>query len=348
MTRRVLIDCDPGVDDALALMLAHGSPDLEVAAVTVVGGNQTLEKVTRNALALTEGIGMDVPVAAGAAHPMEREPRTAGHVHGESGLGGLVLAEPGSALTDEHAVDLIIRTVAESEPGQLTLIALGPLTNLALAARKAPQIVGRVHEVVLMGGAVAAGNITPVAEFNIAVDPEAARIVFAAGWPVTMVGLDVTHQALATREVERSFDELGTEAAEIAVDLIGSYRAAYRDNQAFADPPCHDPVAVARVIRPDLVPIRRAPIGIECAGELTTGMTVVDLRAPEEPGCPTAMATGLDAEGFWELVLEAVSRLEVRPGARQAAGARIEEMVETSDTADETAREAAHAPEGHR
>lgn len=341
MTRRVLIDCDPGVDDALALMLAHGSPELEVAAVTVVGGNQTLEKVTRNALALTEAIGLDVPVAAGAAHPLQREPRTAGHVHGDTGLGRLVLAEAGGALTEEHAVDLIIRTVLASAPGELTLIALGPLTNLALAAQKTPQIVGRVREVVLMGGAVAAGNITPVAEFNIAVDPEAARIVFAAGWPVTMVGLDVTHRALATEDVERSFGELGTEAGRIAVDLIGSYRAAYQDNHAFADPPCHDPVAVARVIRPDLVPTRRAPIGIECAGELTTGMTVVDLRAPEDPSCPTALATDVQAEDFWRLVLEAVSRIEVRPGARQVAEDRVEELVETTDeTSPETTPEA--------
>lgn len=334
MTRRVIIDCDPGVDDALALLLAHGSPELEVAAVTVVGGNQTLEKVTRNALALAEAIGLDAPVAAGAAHPLERDPQTAGHVHGDTGLGLLELSEAQSQLSDEHAVDLIIREAMTSAPGTLTLIALGPLTNLALAVQKRPEIVGRLREVVLMGGAIAAGNITPVAEFNVAVDPEAARIVFAAGWPVTMVGLDVTHQALATPEVERSFAQLGTDAGQIAVDLISSYRAAYRDNQAFADPPCHDPVAVARVIRPDLLTVRRAPVAIECAGELTTGMTVVDLRGPEDPQCPTTVATGLEAEAFWELVVEAVARVEVRPGALLTAEQRLPDLVETTETDD--------------
>lgn len=331
MTRRVIIDCDPGVDDALALMLAHGSSELDVTAVTVVGGNQTLEKVTRNALALTEAIGLEAPVAAGAADPLERQPQTAGHVHGDTGLGQLVLAEPQAQLSDEHAVDLIIRELRAAEPGTLTLIALGPLTNLALAAQKAPEVVERVREVVLMGGAIADGNITPVAEFNIAVDPEAARIVFAAGWPVTMVGLDVTHQAVATQDVERSFADLGTDAGQIAVDLISSYRAAYQDNQDFSDPPCHDPVAVAAVIRPELLTLRRAPIDIECSGELTTGMTVVDRRGPEDPDLLTAAATGLDVDGFWKLVLEATARLQVREGALPEAQRRIPEMVETSD-----------------
>lgn len=338
MTRRVLIDCDPGIDDALALMLAHGHPELEVAAVTVVGGNQSLEKVTRNALALAEAIGLDAPVAAGAARPLEREPRTAGHVHGDTGLGRLTLAEAQAQLSSEHAADLIVRLLREAEPGELTLIALGPLTNLALALHRDPEIVGRVREVVLMGGAVADGNITPVAEFNIAVDPEAARIVFAAGWPVTMVGLDVTHQAVATDAVERSFAQLDTEAGRIVVDLIRSYREAYQDNQAFADPPCHDPVALARVIRPALVEVRRAPVDVECSGELTTGMTVVDRRAPEDPQLPTAVATALDRDGFWALVLEAVGRLQVRDGARRVAGERAEQLAETSDTAAREAR----------
>ncbi|WP_144794639.1 nucleoside hydrolase [Kocuria palustris] len=337
MTRRVIIDCDPGVDDALALMLAHGSPELDVAAVTVVGGNQTLEKVTRNALALTEAIGLEAPVAAGAANPLERAPQTAGHVHGDSGLGQLVLAEPQTRLSEEHAVDLITRELLDSEPDSLTIIALGPLTNLALAAQKAPEIVERVHEIVLMGGAIADGNITPVAEFNVAVDPEAARIVFGAGWPVTMIGLDVTHRAVATLDVERSFAHLGTDAGQIAVDLIASYRASYQDNQDFSDPPCHDPVAVARVIRPELVTVRRAPIGIECSGELTTGMTVVDLRGPEDPDLPTAAATGLDVEGFWDLVVQATARIDVRAGALQAAEQRIPEMVETTEDAGDQA-----------
>lgn len=310
MTRKVLIDCDPGVDDALALMLAHGSPDLDVLAVTTCGGNQTLEKVTRNALALADALGMDgVPVAAGAQRPLVREPLTAGHVHGDTGLGLVELPDPRHPLDDRHAVEVTAQTVLAYAPGEVTVIATGPLTNLALAIRQYPEIVDRVQEVVLMGGGANTGNLTPVAEFNIAVDPEAARAVFTAGWPVTMVGLDTTHQALATPEVEAQFAALGTGLGDIAVELIRSYRAAYKDNQAFENPPCHDPVAVARVIAPELVKVRRAPVDIELHGELTTGQTVVDLRGPEPEQCPTNVATELDHAGFWNLVVEAVHNL---------------------------------------
>lgn len=310
MTRKVIIDCDPGVDDALALMLAHGSPELDVLAVTVCGGNQTLEKVTRNALSLADELGTDwIPVAAGAERPLVRDPLTAGHVHGDTGLGLVQLPEPRHPLDERHAVEVIAQTVLSNGPGEVTIIATGPLTNLALAIRQFPQLVEHTQEVVLMGGGVATGNLTPVAEFNIAVDPEAARAVFTAGWPVTMVGLDATHQALATPEIEARFAGLGTRLGDIAVELIRSYRDAYKHNQAFENPPCHDPVAVAQVIAPDLVPTRRAPVDVELHGELTTGQTVVDLRGPAPEDCPTAVATGLDHAGFWDLVVSAVENL---------------------------------------
>lgn len=310
MTSKVLIDCDPGVDDALALMLAHGNPELDVLAVTTCGGNQTLEKVTRNALCLADQLGLEwIPLAAGAKRPLVREPLTAGHVHGDSGLGRVDLPEPRHALDERHAVEVIAQVILDNAPHEVTIIATGPLTNLALAIRQYPQIINRVQEVVLMGGGVNTGNITPVAEFNIAVDPEAARVVFTAGWPVTMVGLDTTHQALATPEVEAGFAALGTPLGDMAVELIRSYRDAYRGNQAFENPPCHDPVAVARVINPQLVPTRRAPIDVELHGELTTGQTVVDLRGSATDDCSTSIATGLDHSGFWDLVLEAVANL---------------------------------------
>lgn len=318
MTRKVLIDCDPGIDDALALMLAHGSPEVELLAVTVCGGNQTLEKVTRNALCLADALGLDgIPVAAGADRPLVREPLTARDIHGDTGLGLVELPEPRYAPDRRHAVEVIARTVLDAQPGEITLIATGPLTNLALAIRQYPEIVGRVREVVLMGGGVATGNVTPVAEFNVAVDPEAARAVFTAGWPVTMVGLDTTHQSLATPEVEARFAGLGTRPGEIAVGLIRSYRHAYRHNQAFTDPPCHDPVAVARVIAPELVGVRRAPIDVELHGELTAGQTVVDLRGLEPEECPTAVSTVLDHAGFWDLVVDAMRALG-EPRAQEA------------------------------
>lgn len=310
MTRKVLIDCDPGVDDALALMVAHGSPELDVVAVTTCGGNQTLEKVTRNALALADALGMDkVPVAAGAAHPLVREPLTAGHVHGDTGLGLVHLPEPRHTVATEHAVDVIAQAVESAQSGELTIIATGPLTNIALAARLYPQIVESVKEVVLMGGAITGGNITPVAEFNIAVDPEAAQAVFQAGWPVTMVGLDVTHQALATPEVEARFAQMGTPLGTMVVELIRSYRDAYQNDQAFQDPPCHDPVAVARVIAPELVTVRRASVEVELHGKLTAGQTVVDTRGLEPENSLTTVATSLDHAGFWDLVFDSVDRL---------------------------------------
>jgi len=199
MARKIILDCDPGHDDAVAMLLAHGSPAIDVVAVTTAAGNQTLEKVTRNALSVATVIGMtDVPIAAGCARPLVRTVEVAESIHGESGMEGPRLREPTTDLDSRHAVDLIVDTVMAHEPGEITLVPTGALTNIGLAVRKEPRIVGRVREVVLMGGGYHEGNWSPVAEFNIKIDPEAAHIVFNEAWPVTMVGLDLTHQALAT------------------------------------------------------------------------------------------------------------------------------------------------------
>ena len=230
MPRKVVLDCDPGHDDAVALLLAHGSPDIELLAVTTVAGNQTLEKVTRNALAVARVGGITgVPFAAGCARPLLRDARVAGDIHGESGLDGPVLPEPELALDPRHAVDLIIDTVLAHPPGTVTLVPTGPLTNVALAVRKEPRIVGRVAEVVLMGGAYGRGNRTPVSEFNIGCDPEAAQIVVREPWPLTMVGLDLTHQALATPEVVARIAALNTAPARFVADLLEFFGGTYRD-----------------------------------------------------------------------------------------------------------------------
>ncbi len=198
-TQKIILDCDPGHDDAVALLLAHGNPTIELLAVTTVVGNQTLPKVTRNALAVARIAGITgVPFAAGADRPLLREIEVAPEIHGESGLDGPMLPEPSFDLDERHAVDLIIDTVMAHEPGTVTIVPTAGLTNIALAVRKEPRIVERVKQVVLMGGGVHVGNWSPVAEFNIVIDPEAADIVFRAGWDVVMVGLDLTHQALAT------------------------------------------------------------------------------------------------------------------------------------------------------
>lgn len=305
--RKIILDCDPGHDDAVALLLAHADPRIDLVAVTTIGGNQTLDKVTRNALGILSLIGCtDVPVAAGCTRPLLRPVKVAAAIHGESGLDGVDLPESAITLDPRHAVDLIIETVMAHEPGEITLVPTGPLTNIALALRKEPRIIERVREVVLMGGGFHEGNATPVAEFNVIVDPEAAAIVFDAGWPVVMVGLDLTHQALATSDVAARVGEIDTATARFVGQLIDAFGRAYREVQGFDAPPVHDPCAVAYVIDPSIVTTRRAPLSVELHGEFTTGMTVADLRGDEPAECPTSVATTLDVDRFWDLVLDAI------------------------------------------
>ena len=308
--KKVILDCDPGHDDAVAILLAHGNPRLEIVALTTVGGNQTLDKVTRNAqIVATVGGIRDVPVAAGAHRPLVRPIEVAEEVHGPSGMDGPTdLPEPAVALDPRHAVRVIIDTVMASQPGEITLIPTGPLTNVALAARLEPRIVDRVREVVLMGGAIETGNSTPVAEFNIKVDPEAAHIVFTAGWPVTMVGLDLTHQALATPDVVARIAVLGTRPARFVVELLDFFgRSAHR--AGFGGPPVHDACAVARVIDPSVVSVERMPIDVEMQGGLTLGMTVADRRGPAPDTCRTFGAVRLDPARFWDLVIDALAAI---------------------------------------
>ncbi|MDD7583151.1 nucleoside hydrolase [Corynebacterium sp. 32222D000AT] len=309
---KIILDCDPGHDDAVALLLALGNPGIDLLGVTTVGGNQTLDKVTRNAQVVLELAGhTEVPVYPGCSRPLVRDVEVAEDIHGSTGMDvrGIELPEPSVAVEDGHAVDFLIDTVMSNEPGTVTLVPTGPLTNIALAARKEPRIVERVREVVLMGGGYHQGNWSAVAEFNIKVDPEAAHIVFGEAWPVTMVGLELTHQALATAEVEERFRAMGTELGDFVVGLFGFFREAYRENQGFDDPPVHDPCTIAYLIDPAIVRTVKAPVQVELSGALTTGMTVTDFRAPAGDDCHTQVATTLDHAAFWDLVVEAVGAL---------------------------------------
>jgi purine nucleosidase len=310
MPRKIIVDCDPGHDDAIALLLAHGSPDIELLAITTVMGNSTLANVTRNALVVATIGGMrGVPVAAGCDRPLVGELATAHAIHGSTGLDGPSLPEPAVALDPRHAVDVIIETVLREDPGTVTLVPTAALTNIALAVRKEPRIAERVAEVVLMGGAAAGGNWSATAEFNIATDPEAAHIVFGAGWPVTMVGLDLTHQALATPDVVARIAAIGTVPARFVTEVLEFFGTTYRAEQGFPHPPVHDPCAVARVIDPAVMTTRRAPVTVELSGSRTRGMTVVDLRAPASPDCRTQVAVDLDHARFWQLVIDALERI---------------------------------------
>lgn len=308
--RRIILDCDPGHDDAVAIMLALGNPAVEVLGITTVGGNQTLDKVTRNARSVLTVCGRpDVPVYAGTTRPLVRPVQVAQAIHGDSGLDGVELPEPTAPLRPGHAAQYIVQTVMASAPGTLTLVATGPLTNLALAVRLEPQIARRVREVVIMGGGYHGGNWTAAAEFNIWVDPEAAHIVFGEPWPLTMVGLDLTYQARLTAQEEERIGAIGTDLARFFGGTMGFFRSAYQRVRGFDDPPVHDPCTIAYLIDPTIVQTRRAPVQVELHGQFTTGMTVADLRSPAPADCHTKVATTLDRDRFWDLVVEAIRAL---------------------------------------
>jgi purine nucleosidase/pyrimidine-specific ribonucleoside hydrolase len=300
--RPVLLDCDPGHDDAIAILLAGGRRDaIDLRAVTTVAGNAELEKVTLNARRVMTLAGLlDVPVAAGAAGPRRGELITALEVHGQTGLDGAELPEPAVDLDARDALALM------AERGPATVVATGPLTNVAALLERAP---GAVTEIVWMGGSTERGNTRPHAEFNALVDPEAAELVFASGVPLTMVGLNLTHQAQATPAVVGRLRAIGTAPADAAVGWLGFFAEAYRTVYGFEGPPVHDPCALALVIDPSIVRTVDTFVAIETEGRWTRGATVVDLhgRLDREPNARVAVE--LDVARFWDLVVGAIAAL---------------------------------------
>ncbi|MBA3349745.1 MAG: nucleoside hydrolase [Actinobacteria bacterium] len=306
MARKIILDCDPGHDDALALLLAHAHPAIDLLAVTTVAGNQTLDKTTLNALRVMSVAGIkEVPVAAGAERPLMRDQVTAPEVHGESGLEGWPFEEPEVSLDSRHAVDLIADTVTAAE--QVTLVPVGPLTNIALALHRHPVAMKQVKEIVLMGGSSGLGNTTPAAEFNIHADPEAAHIVFSSGIPVTMVPLDLTHQAMVTPQILERMRAVGNPVADMAAALLGFYTQAIRDAKGFSGAALHDPCAVARVIRPEIIDCTRVNIVVETAQSWSYGATVCDLEGVTGRQPNALIAQDLDADAFWDLMIDALA-----------------------------------------
>jgi purine nucleosidase len=307
--RPIIVDCDPGHDDALALLLAAGDARVRLLGVTTVAGNQTLEKTTRNALRILALAGVTgVPVAAGCDRPLVGELAVAEDIHGASGLDGPDLDVPVAEVADVHAVELMRRLITDSA-GPVTLIATGPLTNVALLLRSHPSVVPHISRIVFMGGSTDRGNTTPYGEFNIVTDPEAADIVLRSGLPATMIGLNVTHQALATAEIIAEFQGLGTRLGDMCAELMTFFASTYLRVFGFEHPPVHDPIAVAQVIDPSIVRTVTAPVAVELAGTYTRGATVVDLHRRSGRNPDADIAVGLEVDAFWRLLMAAVRTL---------------------------------------
>jgi purine nucleosidase len=310
--RKIIIDTDPGQDDAVAILLALASPDeLEVLGITAVAGNVPLPLTARNARIVCELAGRtDVPVYAGCDAPLSRPLVTAEHVHGKTGLDGPVLPDPTMPLAEGHAVDFIIDTLRREPAGSVTLCPLGPLTNIATAFQRAPDIVERVQQIVLMGGAYfEVGNITPAAEFNIYVDPEAAEIVMKSGVDTVIMPLDVTHKVLVTKPRNDAFRALGTPVGKAVAEMTDFFERFDREKYGSDGAPLHDPCVTAYLLQPDLFAGRNINVEIETASELTLGMTVADWwRVTDRPA--NALFIGsVDADGFFDLLTERLARL---------------------------------------
>jgi inosine-uridine nucleoside N-ribohydrolase len=305
VTTPIVIDCDPGHDDAIAILLALASPEVELVGVTTVAGNQTLDKTTRNALVTLEVAGRsDVPVAAGSSAPLRRHLRTAAHVHGDTGLDGPELPVPSMQPVRSHAVDLLAELI---EPG-VVLVPTAPLTNIALLFKQHPDVRNRLERIVWMGGAIGEGNVTPAAEFNAFVDPEAAAAVFASGIPITMIGLDVTHRALFTRAHAERVRGVGR-AGRFVAELSDFFQQFHERTYGFDGSPVHDALAVAHVIDPTIVTTGRANVVVEDRSEFCDGRTVVDFRrvTGREPNADVGI--GVDADRFLELLVSRIASL---------------------------------------
>lgn len=307
----IIIDADPGDDDAIAILLALASPELEVLGITTVAGNVPLPLTTRNALAMLELAGRaEIPVAPGADRPLLRELLTAEEVHGDNGLGGVVLPEPAVGPVDRHAADFIVETVAAHPPGTVTLCCLGPLTNAALALARAPRLAADLDGIVLMGGSwFQGGNTTPVAEFNIHVDPHAAERVLSSGADVTIVPLDCTHGALITPDRVAAVRAAGTRICGVAADILDFYKRYDSEKYGLPGGPLHDPCVIARLVRPDLFLAKRVAVAVETGSELTMGLTVMDWWGVTGRPANATVLHGVDADGFFALLGERLARL---------------------------------------
>ncbi|MDB5561607.1 MAG: nucleoside hydrolase [Hyphomicrobiales bacterium] len=312
LAQKIIIDTDPGQDDAVAILLALASPaELDVLGIVAVAGNVSLEQNARNALKVIELAGRsDIPVYAGSVRPIRRHLVTAEHVHGETGLDGPDLPMPTTKLQAKHGVDYIVETLLAHDAGTITLCTLGPLTNIALALIKAPEIAPRIKEIVMMGGGYfEGGNITPVAEFNIYVDPDAADVVLRSGVPITMAPLDLTHTILSTPERLERIKAIGNKAGAAVHAMLSFSERFDLSKYGSRGAPLHDPCVIAYVLKPELFEGRHINVTIECASELTMGMTVADYWGVTGRSKNVTYLRSGDADGFYQLLTERLARL---------------------------------------
>jgi inosine-uridine nucleoside N-ribohydrolase len=312
MRRRIIIDTDPGLDDAVAILLAlAASEELEILGIIAVAGNLPLTQTERNARRVCELAGhIDVPVYAGCARPMLRPLATAEHIHGETSRDHLLLPEPTMPMRAQHGVDFLVETLRRADAGTITLCALGPLTDVAMALVKAPEVAGKIHELVVMGGAAfQLGNVTPAAEFNIHVDPHAAAVVIDSGVPITMMPLDVTHQVLTTPPRLAALRALGNRCGAAVAALLTSFENNRRGKVGSGSTALHDPSVIAYLLRPSLYAGRKVNVAIETQSLLTLGMTVVDWWGVTGRKPNARFMNTVDADGFYDLLTEQLARL---------------------------------------
>lgn len=309
--QKIIIDTDPGQDDAVAMLLAFGSPELEILGITAVAGNVPLKLTEKNARKICELAGKpETKVFAGAIRPLVRDPVSAEEVHGKTGLDGPDLPEPTMKLQEQYAVDFIVETIMSEKFGTVTLCPLGPLTNIALALIREPKIAKRIRQIVLMGGGFfEGGNVTPAAEFNIYVDPQAADLVFRSGIPIVMMPLDVTHKALTKASRVEKFRKLGTRVGNATADMLEFFELFDERKYGSDGGPLHDPCVIAYLLKPELFSGRECNVAIETGSELTMGMTVIDWWGVTKRPKNALVMRDIDHDGFFDLLVERLGRL---------------------------------------
>jgi purine nucleosidase len=307
----IIIDTDPGQDDAVAILLALASPELEVLGITAVAGNVPLALTEKNARKICELAGRpDVRVFSGAIRPMLRNLVTAEEVHGKTGLDGPVLPEPAMPLQDQHAVDFLVDTFMSNPAGTVTLCTLGPLTNVALALVREPRIASRIKQIVAMGGGYfEGGNVTPAAEFNIYVDPQAARLVLESGIPITLIPLDCTHQALTTSKRVEAFRSMKNRSGPATAAMLDFFERFDENKYGTDGGPLHDPCVIAWLLKPELFEGKLVNVSVECESDLTMGMTVMDWWRVTKRAPNATVLRKVNAEGFFKLLIERIARL---------------------------------------